>query len=102
MAENEPPRSKLRGISRLVAALKTKQASGNITRRDLKSNVSMVLTTGNAASLILLSEDRFSRSKSSLSIRRNRYVGKSERSSRQTTVREAYALSIVCNLNFLR
>jgi hypothetical protein len=32
---NEPPRSKLRGISRLVAALKTKQASGNITRRDL-------------------------------------------------------------------
>jgi cyclopropane-fatty-acyl-phospholipid synthase len=31
---NEPPRSKLRGISRLVAALKTKQASGNITRRD--------------------------------------------------------------------
>jgi hypothetical protein len=32
--ENEPPRSKLRGISRLVAALKAKQASGNITRRD--------------------------------------------------------------------
>jgi hypothetical protein len=33
---NEPPRSKLRGISRLVAALQTKQASGNMTRRDLK------------------------------------------------------------------
>jgi hypothetical protein len=31
---NEPPRSKLRGISRLVAALQTKQASGNMTRRD--------------------------------------------------------------------
>jgi hypothetical protein len=34
--ENEPPRSKLRGISRLVAALQTKQASGNMTRRDSK------------------------------------------------------------------
>jgi competence protein ComEC len=32
--KNEPPRSKLRGISRLVAALQTKQASGNMTRRD--------------------------------------------------------------------
>src|SRR5450759_2763797 len=31
---NEPPRSKLRGISRLVAALQTKQATGNMTRRD--------------------------------------------------------------------
>jgi hypothetical protein len=33
--ENEPPRSKLRGISWLVATLQAKQASGNITRRDL-------------------------------------------------------------------
>lgn len=33
---------------------------------------------------------------------RNRYVRKSERSSRQTTAREAYSLSIVGNLNFLR
>jgi hypothetical protein len=33
---NEPPRSKLRGISWLVATLQAKQASGNITRRDLK------------------------------------------------------------------
>ena len=32
---NEPPRSKLRGISWLVAALQTKQAAGNMTRRDL-------------------------------------------------------------------
>jgi|GEM_PF-206814 hypothetical protein len=32
--ENEPPRSKLRGISWLVATLQAKQASGNITRRD--------------------------------------------------------------------
>jgi hypothetical protein len=38
-SKNEPPRSKLRGISRLVAALKTKQASGNITRRDLKKTL---------------------------------------------------------------
>jgi hypothetical protein len=30
---NEPPRSKLRGISWLVATLQAKQASGNITRR---------------------------------------------------------------------
>jgi predicted nucleic acid-binding protein len=34
---NEPPRSKLRGISWLVATLQAKQASGNITRRDSKS-----------------------------------------------------------------
>jgi hypothetical protein len=32
---NEPPSSKLRGISRLAASLQSKQASGNITRRDL-------------------------------------------------------------------
>src|SRR5450759_601923 len=37
--KNEPPRSKLRGISRLVAALQTKQASGNMTRRDLKGMI---------------------------------------------------------------
>jgi hypothetical protein len=41
--KNEPPRSKLRGISRLVAALKTKQASGNITRRDLSAEESAAL-----------------------------------------------------------
>jgi len=37
---NEPPRSKLRGISRLIAALQTKQASGNMTRRDLNGSQS--------------------------------------------------------------
>ena len=31
---NKPPRSKLRGISRLAASLQSKQASGNMTRRD--------------------------------------------------------------------
>ncbi|OHE20773.1 MAG: hypothetical protein A2X95_09335 [Syntrophobacterales bacterium GWF2_56_9] len=35
---NEPPRSKLQVISWLVAPLESKQASGNMTRRDSKAN----------------------------------------------------------------